>query len=297
MMVSNRSSVFGLLWWQWRLVLLFTVTGAVAHLAHDIPKWTWMVLPAMPVSVVGAAIGIFASFRTNHCYARWWEGRQLWGRLVNSSRHIASQAVCWLPPDLARVFVRRQIAYIHALRCNLRDQDPWTDPDVIAFTSDAEREALRSEKNVCFAMMHAQNVMLTKLCDEGALNEMRLQSLDRSIASLLDSQGGCERLKKTPFPRGYGFINDRLIEAYGCLLPFALVKELGWVTIPLNVLVCMAFALISEAGRVLEDPFSTFWNGLPLAALSRTIEVNLRQSLGEREVPPMLQPDEKGILM
>jgi putative membrane protein len=81
------------------------------------------------------------------------------------------------------------------------------------------------------------------------------------------------------------------------LLPFALVKDLAWVTVPMNVLVCMSFALISEAGRVLEDPFTMFWNGLPLSALSTTIEINLRQRLGERDVPALPKPNEQGILM
>jgi putative membrane protein len=114
---------------------------------------------------------------------------------------------------------------------------------------------------------------------------------------LLDAQGGCERIKKTPFPRGYAFISERLVVAFGMLLPFAMVKDLGWVAVPINLLVCGAFALISEAGRVLEDPFTMFYNGLPLAAISTTIELNLRQRLGELDVPAMPVPDARGILM
>ncbi|MCA9619570.1 MAG: hypothetical protein KC731_11110, partial [Myxococcales bacterium] len=108
---------------------------------------------------------------------------------------------------------------------------------------------------------------------------------------------GCERIKKTPLPRGYAFIAERLIMAFSFLFPLATVAELGWFVIPVSVLVCLAFTLISEAGRVLEDPFSTFWNGLPLMALSRTIEVNLRQRLGETDLPPIPGPDKHGILM
>jgi putative membrane protein len=72
---------------------------------------------------------------------------------------------------------------------------------------------------------------------------------------------------------------------------------LGWFTVPLNVLACLAFALISEAGRVLEDPFTLLYNGLPLSALSRTIEVNLREQLGDPDLPPLLKPDAEGILL
>lgn len=67
--------------------------------------------------------------------------------------------------------------------------------------------------------------------------------------------------------------------------------------IPISVLVCMAFTLINEAGRVLEDPFSMFWNGLPLFAMSRTIENDLRSRMGDRDLEPLPVPDAHGILM
>lgn len=236
------------------------------------------------------------SFRTNHCYARWWEGRQLWGRLLNNARDLGSLAVATLPGPEARAIVRRQIAHAHVLRCALRDQPALADPDVLACTDEAERAALAGEKNAAYALVHAQRVALVRLADAGALGELRLQSFDRILANVHDVQGGCERLKRTPFPRGYGFIAIRLIQAFSVLLPFALVRDLGWVTVPMNLLVCLAFALIDEAGRVLEDPFSLFWNGLPLSALSRTIEINLRQRLGE-DVQALPAPDERGILM
>jgi putative membrane protein len=98
-------------------------------------------------------------------------------------------------------------------------------------------------------------------------------------------------------PRGYGYFAELLIQMFGVLLPLGLVQDLVWLTIPITVLVCLAFTLISEVGRVLEDPFTTFWPALPLSALSKTIEINLRERLGEEDLPPMPKPDERGILM
>jgi putative membrane protein len=296
MMVSYQPSVGGLLLWQWRAAVLFTAAGVAAQFAH-LAGWTHLALPAFPVSIVGAAIGIFASFRTNSCYARWWEGRGLWGRLVNASRTLGSQAVTWLGEDEARAVIRGQIAYVHSLRCALREDAPWTDPALIAVTSDAIRERLHGERNVPYAILHDVRALVTRACDEGRLHELRLASFDRTLTEILDAQGGCERIKKTPFPKGYAFIAERLIVAFGCLLPFALVGELGWAAVPINLLVCGAFALISEAGRVLEDPFSHFFNGLPLTALTATIDINLRQRLGEKDVPALPKPDARGILM
>jgi putative membrane protein len=94
-----------------------------------------------------------------------------------------------------------------------------------------------------------------------------------------------------------GFIVELLIQYFAFMLPFALVHELGWAAIPINVLVALSFLLISEAGRVLEDPFSMFYNGLPLKALSIKIERNMRQRIGHTELPPAEQASAMGVLM
>ncbi|MBZ0118447.1 MAG: hypothetical protein K8H88_15705 [Sandaracinaceae bacterium] len=302
MMVSNRGSILGLLGWQWKNVLIFTGAGTSVVGAVELLGLRWLEIPPLPLAVVGGALGIFTSFRTNSAYQRWWEGRQLWGRLVNASRHFATQVLAYLPKDgdrptaLQTELVHRHIAYVHALRCLNRSQDPFTD-EAVSETLDADRDVLRKESNLTHALLHRQMEALAAEHRAGRIDSMHMRSFDETIRALLDVQGGCERIKKTPMPRGYGFIAERLSWAYAVLLPTALVHEIHWAAIPINVLVCLGFALINEAGRVLEDPFTLFWNGLPLHALSRTIDVNLRQRLGESALPAIPQVDERGILM
>jgi ion channel-forming bestrophin family protein len=314
MFVEYRGSILGLIGWQWKAVSLFTVAATVVvtvehfffeHVQH-------VILPVAPVAVVGGAIGIFVSFRTNSAYDRWWEGRKLWGGLVNSSRHFASQVLTYLPgshdgaeqeppvpSELQRALVRRHIAYVHALRVLLRGDPLAKDAEFRSFVSDEEHARMIVESSPTHALLHAQMRTLVAENDAGRLDSDRLRSFDETLRALLDVQGGCERIKKTPFPRGYGFIADRLIRAYGVLLPLGIVGnvENDWIAIPLTLLVCLSFLLISEVGRVLEDPFTHFWPALPLSALSTTIEINLRQRLGETDLPAQPQPNERGILM
>ncbi len=299
---QTKGSALNLLFWQWRNVLLFTIGGLLAYILHHEFGLAWK-LPTTPVTIVGAALGIFVSFRTNSSYDRWWEGRKLWGRLINTSRHFATQLIHYYDSDetavdreLADAMVRRHIAYVHALRLGLRKQDHFEDDDFV-FYAGKDLEAMRGQSNINHALLHLQTRDFVGAAKRGALTEYRLQQLDESVARLLDIQGGCERIKGTPLPRGYGFIAEILIRCYGFILPFIFVEEIGWLTIPINILVCLSFALISEAGRVLEDPFNMFWNALPLSALSRKIEVNLLHALGEEDTPDMIQPDENGILM
>jgi ion channel-forming bestrophin family protein len=299
MFVAYRGSIAGLLGWQWRSVLLFAAFAAAVVVLDRVVGLQLIEVGPLPLGVLGGAIGIFVSFRTNSAYDRWWEGRRLWGQLVNTSRHFTTQVLTYAgrEHETQRALVRRQIAYVHVLRCALRNQSPFEDVDVRRFLDESEREELQRESSPNHALLHRQAEELVRLADRGAIDTFRLQSLDRSIATLLDVQGGCERIKRTPFPPGYGFLATRLIQLYSLLLPMALVDTLGWIAIPVTLAVCLGFTLISEVGRVLEDPFTMFWPALPLSALSTTIEINLRQRLGETDVPPLPKPNDKGILM
>lgn len=303
-MVSNPGSVARLLKWQQRNVTHYTIAAVVAFLLWKLQRYTPLpnvfVMNATPIGVVGGAIGIFVSFRTNSAYDRWWEGRKLWGRLINTSRHFATQALHFVGPKdeaLGEKLVRRHIAYVHTLRCLLRKQDPFLDSYVKKYLEPDELDALRGKSNTTHAILHLNHGDFTVAAETYSIDERRLQQLDESVRHLLDIQGGCERIKKTPLPRGYGFIAETLIRYYSYILPFALVEELHWVAIPISVLVCTSFMLINEAGRVLEDPFSLFWNGLPLMAMSRTIENDLLSRMGVEDLDPVPGPDAQGILM
>jgi putative membrane protein len=314
MFVEFRGSVLGLIAWQWKSVTLFTIASSLVVAAEHflLEHAQHAFLPTVPVAVVGGAIGIFVSFRTNSAYERWWEGRKLWGGLVNSSRHFASQVLTYLPgpqdgatqeppvpSELQRVLVQRHIAYVHALRVGLRGDPLAEDADFRSFVSEKEHARMLLESNPTHALLHTQMRVLVAENEAGRLSSDRLRSFDETLRALLDVQGGCERIKKTPFPRGYGFIADRLIMIYGLLLPLGIVGNVDndWIAIPLTLLVCLSFLLISEVGRVLEDPFTHFWPALPLSALSKTIEINLRQRLGDTSLPAMPRPDARGILM
>lgn len=297
MMIAQKGSLLGLVRWQWRGVVAATVAATIVVVIHEILGQEWLELPAIPLAVTGAALGIFCSFRTNSCYDRWWEGRKLWGRLINTSRHFAIESRRYLgldhEPERQRL-VRRHIAYVHTLRALLREQDPLADEIVLEYLEPDDKALLDGSTNHTARILDMQMNDLIRLNEAGVINDFRLQSFDESIRHLLDIQGGCERIKKTPLPRGYGFIADRMILWFSYLLPCALVEPLGWLTIPVTVL---CFRLISETGRVLEDPFSLFWNGLPLSALSRTIEMNLLEILGETELPEPWRPDPPHVLM
>lgn len=300
MIVTSKRSMLRLIAWQWRPTLFFLLAGATAYFVHEQLTLGALVIPTAPVTVVGAAIGIFVSFRANTGYSRWWEGRQLWGRMVNASRVVATQLTSYLPPSSPareRVLLRH-CAYVHALRAELRDDPPLKDEHVLRLLAQAGDDPARYQgaPSVSHALLDASFKDVVAEADAGRLEPLRLQSVDAVFSTFLDVQGGCERIKRTPVPSGYAFIAGRLILAFSVLFPFAIVREVGIGVVPLNVLVCLAFMLISEVGRILEDPFTWFWNSLPISSISTNIERNVRARLGHAELPPPVAPDEKGVL-
>ncbi len=285
--------------WQWKFVLLSIGAATAVCVANWQLDTQFTHLPSLPLAVVGAALGIFVSFRTNSCYQRWWEGRQLWGRLINTSRHIAIQSLRYLDDEHESTrtkIVRRHIAYVHTLRCLLREDSPHEDELVVQYLGAEELAEYQGSSNMTARILDEQMQEYIELNRLGAIDSFRLQEFDKSIRHLFDIQGGCERIKKTPLPKVYGFIVELMIQWFTILFPWALVGSLGWLTIPVSFLVGFSFKLISETGRILEDPFTHFWNALPLMALSRTIEVNLLELSGETDLPEIPKPV-NGVLM
>ncbi|MBL8945384.1 MAG: bestrophin family protein [Myxococcales bacterium] len=303
MFVDYHRSVTTLAAWQWRSLVGYAAAASFIVLIEKVLATDAVDLSPVPLTVIGAAIGIFVSFRTNSCYDRWWEARKLWGQLVNTSRLFAMQVLSYpagprdeLRPIQQRI-VRRHIAYVHALRSSLREQDPTRDAEVIRYLEVDELARDADEPNLNAALLHHQLRELARLARARHLDARALQLLDRSIATLLDVQGGCERIKKTPFPQTYEFVATLLIAAYAVLLPLGIVENTGWFAIPITVLVCFAFRVIDQVGTMLEDPFSMAPAALPLNAIATNIEIEACKRLGEPEPPEPPTPDDDGVLM
>jgi putative membrane protein len=107
---------------------------------------------------------------------------------------------------------------------------------------------------------------------------------------ICDVQGGCERIKGTPIPWSYTVLTHSIVAAYCFALPFGLIATTKLATPLVVALIAYAFLGLDAVGDELEEPFGADENDLPLDMLTRTIEVNLRQALGESSLPPMLKP-------
>ena len=281
----------------WPLVVLLVYDIAVVA-AYKAGYLHWAALNMIPVSLLGSVISILVAFRNTTSYARWWEARTLWGSIVNNSRSWGRQITTTIrrsantPLDeieaTQRKMVYYQIAWVHALRQHLRKLEPWN--EIEPFLSPEEMTKLRREKNIPVAIQQWQSVALSDLLDRGWIDTMQWRALDESLNDLVDAQGGAERIKNTPMPRQYDYLPQLCVQIFCILLPLAMGASMGWFTPLGSALVGFIFLALDKIGRDLEDPFDNAINDIPLTSITRTIEINLRQMLGETQLPAPTVP-------
>lgn len=286
----------------WKRVLAITaLSGVVTWLHHS---FTWFSLnpSALPFTVMGLALSIFLGFRNSTSYDRYWEGRKLWGGLVNTSRNLARRCLTLIrsadePAAVAahqRETIYLIIAWAHSLRCHLRG-DAYETLKALISDKDYENMLAWSHPPLYLAQRLGQQVRTA--LDRGWIDPLHLALLEEPLSALVDIQGACERIRNTPIPITYVSLLHQLVMIYCLALPLELVGAFDLYT-PLFVLI-VAYALLGLAaiGDSVENPFELEPHDLPLSQLCRMIEINLRTQLGESDLPSPLEPDSNGVLL
>ena len=152
------------------------------------------------------------------------------------------------------------------------------------------------QQNVPNALLMTQGTHLREAYDAGSINVYVLTAIEDTLRRLTDHMGKCERIKKTVFPMYYSYFLSRALFVFFLLLPSGLAPFLGWLTVPIALIIEFMFSLVDLAGKLLQDPFENRPSDPPIMAISRTIEINLRQQLGESTLPKPIVPDD-GVLM
>lgn len=280
----------------WPRILTVTISAMIVtyvELHYSIQKYT---LTTTPFLLIGVALGIFLGFRNSASYDKFWEGRKLWGGLVNTSRNLTRQ-VCFLlnaSQDngelrcFREVFVKRLIAYAHALRCHLRNQNPTEEIKKFLSAEDLIRVLDSSHRPLAILQQLGRDLAIAR--DQRWLNEFHHSLMDAQINELTNILGGCERIKNTPLPFSYSVLIHRIVAAYCFFLPFGLVETTGMLTPIVVLMISYAFFELDAIGDEIEDPFGLQPNDLPLAAISRNIEINLLQLINNPDLPEPLKP-------
>lgn len=229
-------------------------------------------------SLVGPALGLLLVFRTNASYDRFWEGRKLWGGIVNETRNLIRSASVHLAGErdllirLAELTSDFASASMHHLRGTKM-------PGMIEVQHAPLYLAVQMTAN------------LKEGARRGALSDILLASLDQNIQQLVDYLGGCERIRKTPLPFAYVVHLRRALVLYCFTLPFALVDQFGWATVLDTLLVSYIFFGIEEIGVEIEGPFGHDDNDLPLEEICDSIRHTLLTLVEIEHAEPDSMPE------
>jgi putative membrane protein len=231
-------------------------------------------------SLLGIVLGLFLVFRTNTAYDRWWEGRRMWGGVVNSTRNFAMKLNAYLSLENHEDrdwFAKMIPNFVTAMKEHLRkggvqfDQLEETEPSML---EDLAR--FKHKPNRIAAMMYTR---VNALYKKNIITGDQLINLDKELKDFIDLIGGCERIKNTPIPYSYMMYVKKFIFIYIITLPFGFVTQSGYITVPIVALISFVLLSVELIAEEIEDPFGRDLNDLPTDELAVKVRENVKEIL------------------
>ncbi len=315
--------------WTRRNIYWLIVIGALPTLLYELLGLKWLAIPWTVVALLGTATAFIVGFKNTQTYSRTWEARQIWGAILNSSRAWGIMSRDFLnDKEKSKELIYRHFAWLTALRYQMRDSRAWEttgksynreykrfysiperetslETELAKYISIEEKQYILTTKNRAVQLMSLQSKTLKELHANKQLSNYEFVEMERMIKEFYDHQGKSERIKNFPYPRQFATINAFFIKLFCFLLPFGMLKEFDklndnmtgvmqgnmvWLVIPFSVLISWVYTSLEQVGESTENPFEGSANDVPISQMSRTIEIDLREMLGETDLPPAIVP-------
>jgi len=327
MYVKRNLGILPILIGTWKELIFFAIWTTLVFFLYYQMGWTFIALAIEPLSIIGIAVSFYLGFKNSQSYDRFWEARKIWGSIVNYSRTWATQVLSLVEdaPEDQRVLIYRHLAWINALRAQLRQPTSFSLAasdsfkrlierykkydsviEIIRpFVSEEELEDLGKRENIATHLIKDQGLHLKQLLEDNKISEFKNLMLHKVLEENYNFQGACERIKNTPFPRQYAYFGTVFAWIFVILLPLGLVNAFDeeilelpgfgglWMEVAailLSVMISWIFITIDKVAKNSEDPFEGRFNDVPMTAICRTIEIDLRDMLDEQPLPEKVQP-------
>ncbi len=260
------------------IIFIGVYTSVVYYIEYYIFRFDFM--PGSTVfSLLGIVLGLLLVFRTNTAYERWWEGRKLWGQLLNSSRSLSIKLNAFVPEDNIKdreYFYQMISNYFFATKEHLRkgvkmEELEETEPGVLK-----DLENYQHVPNRIHSLIYQR---INQLLSSKQISQEQLIVLDTQCNTMSDMVGGCERIKNTPIPTSYSKHLDRFVLLYTAILPFGFMHDLGWWGVPTIMIIYFALEGIKAIGEEIEDPFGKDANDLPIDQICENVKASLKEIL------------------
>lgn len=230
-------------------------------------------------ALLGFVLTILLVFRTNTAYDRWWEGRQLWGALVNNSRNLALKINSLFEEDknIRKLFALLIPAFAEELKNHLCSDETRYSLDEADHPEIANFDRINHKPNQLVALMMNR---LIHLQAQQKISGEQLLFINRELSSFMDICGACERIKNTPIPYSYSSFIKKFIMFYTLTLPLGYVYSLHYLIIPVVVFVLYVLASLELIAEEIEDPFGKGDTDIPMQRITETITKNVNEILG-----------------
>lgn len=253
-------------------------------------------IPIGVTAIFGTAVALLLAFRTNQAYDRWWEARIIWGAIVNDSRTLVRQIVSFFDrtqeghESMVREIALRQIIWCYALGESLRNQ-PFSQK-VTAYIDSNGMDA----SNIPNTLLSAHSETLRKAKLSNLVNDFQQVQIDSTIARLCDSMGKCERIKNTVFPKAHSMLIHTIIYVFAAMIPFGLFDKYLIVETVITIGIPVIFIAIEKTSMLMQDPFENEPLDTPMTDLAQTIEINLKEMIGDTHIPVKKEPEDYFVL-
>lgn len=335
MYTGKSYNTYEFLYWTRRSIFRLILISAVPILFYQWFRLDWLMIPWSVVALVGTAAAFIIGFKSTQTYGRTWEARQNWGTAMSASRAWCMMCKDYIEdPALARRLIYRHLAWITALRYQLRKSKPWETIDrkhnreyqkqysiperestltkeLHKYVTEEEIINITAKQNPASQVLSLQGRELENIFRAGIIDNFRFMEMHSLMRSFAGMQGANERIKNFPYPRQYVTVSNLFVNIFCLLLPFSLLQQFSefsktltgnsysnwiWLTVPFSVLISWIYRSLDQVSESTENPFEGGSNDVPISQMSRAVEIEIREMLEEKELPSPL-PTKNNIIL
>lgn len=334
MHIGKSYSIPEFLHWTRRSIYWSVLIAAIAVSLFELLHLKWVAIPWTVVALLGTTAAFIVGFKNLQTYNRTWEARQIWGSIVSSTRSWGIMCRDFLDDkEDSKNLIYRHFAWLTALRYQFRDGCTWgskskadteyqqkysvpeeqvpLQQELVKYLSATEIKNVLTTTNPATQIMSLQSKEMKDILRDKKIESWKFVEIQKIIREFFDQQARAERIKNFPFPRQYATVNTIFVRLFSVLLPFGLLHEFDnlndnvhgvmegkmvWLVIPFSVLIAWVFGSLAQVGESTENPFEGGANDVPISQMSRSMEIELREMLGETELPPTIQPSNNIVL-
>ena len=330
MKISKSYKLSEFLEWTRRKLYVVLALAVIPVVLYQLLGQKWIALPWSLAVLLGTAASFIVGFKNTQTYNRTVEAQQVWTAIASASRYWGTICRDFpTNPGSTKALIYRHLAWLTVLRYQLRGRRVWEsassssnaeyrekfytvpesesplEAELAKYLPKDELEALAAAKSKASQLIGAQSRALKDLFARQELAVLHHTEMQKTLKDLLDQQSRSERIKNFPYPRQYATINTIFVWCFAALLPFCIVREfdrlnesvsgllagqMAWLAIPFSALVSWMYVSLDQVGESTENPFEGGANDVPISQISRLVEIELRQMLGETDLPPLLRP-------